>query len=224
MTDTAAKPSRASRFYKSDYLRLIATPLLIGAVVLLICAVLLLGVNLQVLRNNAAWVQHTDDVLLTVSGLKVDVLNHELSLRGYALTQEPIFLHYRDMEMHALEEDTARLSRLMAADKDEQVQLARLKAMLVRHTAMFEKLFALGDGHAGDIARAITDPQTLAVMNATRQDISTLQAAELQILAARQKAEESQAVRTYAMALALVVLSFVCGAVGIALSRLGRML
>jgi len=217
MSESTSQPFRFGLLFQGGHLQLLGTPMLTGSVVLLICGVLLLGVNVSVLRQSFAWVQRSDDILLTVSDIKTNVAGNELTVRGYALTDDPIFLSYQKNELRALAENMGKLSRLMADDPAQQSRFVQLKAVVGRRTALFTHLTALGPGHAADVAFAMVFEQTRTVMRAGRGALDALRGAELKILAERQQASERQASRTYAITVAIVILAFGLGVIGIAL-------
>jgi CHASE3 domain sensor protein len=222
MSESATRPFRLGLLFQSGHLQLLGTPMLTGSVALLICGVLLLGMNVSALRQSFAWVQRSDDILIAVSDIKTHVVGNELTVRGYALTDDPIFLRYQKSELHALAENMGKLSRLMADDPTQQSRFVQLKAVVGRHTALFTHLTALGPGRATDVAYAIIDKDNRTVMNNARAALDKLRAIELAILARRQQTTELEVSRTYAMTVGIVVLAFGLGVIGIALLRYGR--
>jgi CHASE3 domain sensor protein len=222
MSQPPLQPARSRTLFQSGYLRQIAGPMLMGAVVLLISGVVLLGYNVSALGDEFGWVQRADDILLTISDIKINVVDDELAVRGYALTNDSRFLLFQKNEVGALGRNMATLSRLVAGDAAQKARFAQLKAIVARHTAVFAGLTALGPGHAADVASAITDMNDRIMMHNTRSDLDALRDVELAVLAGRQKSAETQAMHTYMLTAAIVILAFGFGLIGIALSRAGK--
>lgn len=207
---------------RRGYLRQAATPLLVGAVALLVSAVIMLGVNVSTMRKNFAWVQQADDVLQQLSGVETGVVGNELTVRGYALTNDPRFLLYQKANRQRVADSMNKLAALVAGDPLQAARFERLRRIVARHSAIFGALTGLGPGHAKDVAAAIVDPKNRSVMDKTRSQLDAFRGEELELLAERQADAAHQASRTYNIAVAIVVAAFLLGGLGVLVGRHGR--
>ena len=204
------------------YLRQIGTPTLIGSVVLLICALLLLGAKVSALRNSFAWVQRADDVLVQLSEVETRLVANELTVRGYALTDDPVFLTHQKSEQNQMATAIRKLTALIADEPLQKNRFATLRSLVDKRMAHFAHLTSLGPGHAQDVAVAIRDPQERTVMRAARAQVITMRNEELKLLADRQAAVAEQSTRAYELAIGIVVLAFVFAVLGFAFAQIGR--
>ena len=204
------------------YLRQIGTPTLIGSVVLLICALLLLGANVSALRDSFVWVQRTDDVLVQLSEVETRLVGNELTVRGFALTDDPVFLTYQKSEQDQMAAAMGKLTTLIAEEPSQASRFTVLRGLVDKRLTHFTYLTSLGPGHAQEVAVAIRDPDKRAVMRAARAQVITMRAEELKLLANRQAAVAEQSTRAYELAIGIVILAFVFGALGFAFAQIGR--
>ena len=203
-------------------MRQIGTPTLIGSVVLLISALLLLGANVSALRNSFAWVQRTDDVLVQLSEVETRLVATELTVRGYALTDDPVFLTYQKNEQQQMATAMRKLTVLIADEPLQKNRFAALRSLVDKRMTHFADLTSLGPGHAQEVAMAIRDPSKRAVMRAARAQVIAMRNEELKLLANRQAAAAEQSTRAYQLAIGIVVLAFVFAVLGFAIAQMGR--
>ena len=203
-------------------MRQIGTPTLIGSVVLLICALLLLGANVSALRNSFAWVQRTDDTLLRMSDVEVHVVNDDLAMRGYTLNGDPSFVTYQKMEQQKAEDAMKRLAALLSGEASQAKRFAEVRRLTEQRLALFANLMDLGPGHQQEVGAAVLGPENRTVMRAARAEMAVLRAEELKLLANRQAAVAEQSTRAYELAIGIVILAFVFGALGFAFAQIGR--
>lgn len=208
--------------FQRGHLREMAPPTLVGAVALLISAVILLGANVSVMRRNFDWVQQADDVLLQISAVESGVIGDELSVRGYALTDDPQFLAYQRANRRSAANSMKKLGALVASDGSQAARYRQLQRIIARHADIFGTLTSLGPGHALAVASAIVDKGNRAVMDEMRAQIASFRADELLLLKERQAAAAEQASRSYATAMVIVVAAFLLGALGVVMSQFGR--
>jgi CHASE3 domain sensor protein len=207
---------------RQGYLRQIGTPTLIGSVVLLISALLLLGANVSALRNSFAWVQRTDDVLVQLSEVELRLVGNELTVRGFALTDDPVFLTYQKSEQDQMAAAMGKLTALIAEEPSQSNRFAVLRGLVDKRMAHFAYLTSLGPGHAQEVAMAIRDPGKRAVMRAARAQVIAMRNEELKLLANRQAAVAQQSTRAYQLAIGIVILAFVFGGLGLAFAQIGQ--
>jgi CHASE3 domain sensor protein len=201
-------------------LRPVGTQIMAAAAALLVAALLLLGVNLSHLRDSYLTNERTDEVLLKISELDSRLQGAELSVRGYALTGNVIFVTYQKNEQRHVYVAFDHLDRLLA---DEPSQLKRLTAVrqLVQARIAWFSYLSSSPERAKNVAAAITDPKYRALMRRTRDALSGLSQAERRLLEAKQQDMTRQARRTFLIAACIVVWSFVLSALGLLLARGG---
>ena len=91
------------------------------SVILLFAVGVLISTNQAALRARFAIIQHTDDVLLQVAGIQLNLMRMESKLRAYALTNDK--RHVDDWRV-STEDTENRLTRLgdLVSDNPDQVQ------------------------------------------------------------------------------------------------------
>jgi len=208
--------------FERGHLREIGTPALFAAVVLLLSAMSLLGVNVSMMHHNFDWVQQADDVLQQISAVESGVIGDELSVRGYALTDDPRFLLYQQSNRHNAVDSMNKLRALVADDASQAARFAQLREIVNKHASIFGALTRSGPGHAQEVASAILDRGNRAVMDDMRTQLSSFRTYELRLLSERQAAAAKQVSRTYGIAVGIVVLAFLLGALGLAFMQFGR--
>jgi len=208
--------------FEGGYLRQIGTPLLFGAVVLLVSAMAMLGDNVSQMRRGYAWVQRSNAALLDIAEINTQVMGIDMTVRGYALTGDPVFLRYEADNRKLLGNAIDDFASLMEGEPGHSVSIAALRALVARHETVFSRLSELGPGHAADVAATITDPAKREARYAVQRALTALHADELKLLAARRTAAERQASRTFYIAFGIVFFAFVASALGFALVLHGR--
>ena len=203
--------------FEYGYLRQIGTPMLLGAVVLLVSAMSMLGDNVSQVRTGYASVQRSNAALLDLAEINTQVMGIDMTVRGYALTGNPVFLRYEADNRKLLGSAIDDLGSLIADEPGHSVSMTTLRTLVARHEAVFSQLSDLGPGHANDVAAAITDPAKREARYAVQRALTALHTDELKLLDARRNATERQASRTFEIAFGIVFFAFVTSALGAAL-------
>jgi CHASE3 domain sensor protein len=172
------------------------------------------------MQHNFVWVQQADDVLLQIWGVESGITGDEMSVRGYALTDDPRFLAYQKNNRHRTTDSMRKLELLVANDTSESARLAGLRRITADHLNYFGALTRLGPGHARDVASAIVSKRCRSVMTEMRGQLSSYRSHELELLASRQVQAAQQASNTYVLAVGIVVAAFLLGGLGILVSRI----
>ena len=208
--------------FQRGYLRQIGTPVLFAAVVLLLSGVLLLSANVAALRKSSAFVDRTNRTLLQIAEVDALLVGVEMTVRGYALTDDPAFLEYQNDERARLKIAMDKLAPLIAGEASQTSGFSRLQVVVAKRLALYTYLSGLGPGHAKDVAAAITDKAKRRGMIEARATLNAMRDRQLQFLAERQATASLQAARTYELAIGIVVLAFVFSALGFAFALYGR--
>jgi CHASE3 domain sensor protein len=206
---------------KRVHLRELGLPILFGAIVLLVSATLMLGVNISALRGNLASIDHSQQMLTQISQVEIERLGLELTVRGYALTGDKLFLKIQQEVDGRREAALSKLERLIQADPLHAAEYRKLMADLRTHATTFDKMMTLGPDRTAVVARAVVDPQMRTWKYAIRDDLAHLRAVELDDIAARQRDITSQMFRAFFLAVAIIVAAFLLGGVGVWASQIG---
>jgi CHASE3 domain sensor protein len=219
MTSEAPAVHDLSILARRGHLREVGMSALIFAIAMLLSALILLGVNVSAMQHNFVWVQQADDVLLQIWGVESGITGDEMSVRGYALTDDPRFLTYQQTNRHRTAESMRKLGLLVAGDSSEAARFAALRKITSEHLNYFGALTRLGPGHARDVASAIVSVRCRTVMTEMRAQLSSYRSHELALLAGRQAQAAQQASNTYALSVGIVVAAFLIGGLGMLASR-----
>src|SRR6185369_2007035 len=88
-----------------------------------------LGWQVQVLRDTAAWVDHTDMVLARVNDVARLQLDRESALRGYLIARAPAFLEAYANADRALDPALDGLERLVSDNASQQAAVGRIRRL-----------------------------------------------------------------------------------------------
>ncbi len=214
---TAARADAAS---KHAHLRDIGLPTMFGAVVLLVSATLLLGVNISALRGNLKWMEHAQQVVTHLDVLEAAVLSEELTIRGYALTGDQRFLEFQQNERARSHDALAELQHLAASEPRRAAEFNAVERYTLHHRDVFGNLALTGPDRAAVVSRAILDPNVRETMRRTRRAMETLRAAELSDLGVHQRDITNQIGRAFLLAVGIILAAFVLGGVGVWVAQL----
>lgn len=198
--------------------RLMAAIASLGVSILLLFAVgLLVSTNQAALQSRFAIIQHTDDVLLQIAGIQLNLMRMESKIRAYALTNNS---HHVD-DWRSFTEDTEnRLSRLesLVSDNPDQVQrFAGLRPRVEERITRWTRFTAMNMQSVpiADLRKDLVGDVENRPMRAINAQFDGFRAVELGLLQQRQsRAAAHQTFLTYiSILLALAAPAF--GAAGI---------
>lgn len=203
-------------------LREIGVPALIVAGVLLLSIVSLLDTSFSALRANFAAVQLSNAVLLDLAEVNTQTIGVDFSVRGYALTNDAGFLTRLADRRVALRKAIDHLAHITSAEPGASARLAELRRRVARQEDIYDRLAALGPGHAKEVGQAIVDPAKREVRFAVLRWLDSMRDAELKQLQDRRHEAERQVRHTYYVVFGVLVLSFIAGAIGLSLTVMQR--
>jgi len=215
-------PAKFKDFLERAGVRDIGVPTLLAAVVLFVSAMAMLGANVSALRESYGRVQRSNSVLLDMAEINTLVMGIDMTVRGYALTDNPDFLVYEADNRNRLCIRIDHLASLVLDDPEQSARIAKLRALVARHEEVFSQLSSLGPGHAKEVAAVIVDPAKRKIRYAAQDTLTAMHDNEMKRLSAHQQAAERQVSHTFNLALGIVAFAFIAGAVGFALTLLGR--
>ncbi len=196
-------------------MRSLATQLLSAAVVLLFSAVMLFGLNIATLRHAITADRRAD---LTVEQL-YEAENHllaiELTIRGYALTGDAMFLTYYQIERGKLEAAIKPLRSLTAGLPDHELHLKRVLDTIRVRTDTLTQLMRLAPNGPAKVGAAIRDPKIRNTMRAARYEIGAMRDMELKHRETLASAAEEKFTRDNFLAGGILIVSLVVGVLGL---------
>jgi CHASE3 domain sensor protein len=212
---------RLKLFMQRGHLHHLGGQILVVAGMLLMSSVLLLGMNVSGLQKSFGWVQETDDELIQLSEVEKQLVTMELSVRGYALTADGVFLRYIATERRQLDAAMKDLARSMANDPGPmKIAMGRLQELVGKRVRQLSNLAA--PGSTAQVADAIRSSDYRDTMRRTRAQLAEMRSSELMELSDRQASASLQARQSFGLAVGMVLLAFLCGAVGLACMRFRR--
>jgi len=203
-------------------LRGIGFPLLIVSLVMFVAAMVLLGANVSEVHRSYARVQRVNDALIQIAMVNADMLRSEMIVRGYALSDDPVYLIWQDEAKTNLRKRLAALAAAFSGQAVQQADLERLRAMLHDHDATWDRLMRLVPV---DKARVVSE--MVAYGKAARRTpierlLVKLQEDEDKLLERHQRLAEDQVAGAYRSAVGFSVLALIFGALGFAFVLQGR--
>ena len=198
----------------------VTTPTLFVAVVLLLCAITLMGTSYTRFRETNAEVHRATSVLLQIAEVDSKLVGMEMTVRGYALTDDPVFLKRENYERIHLVSAMQQLDRLIAQESSQRESFAHLRAVVAKRMALYAYLSGLGSDRVREVARVITDTDKRREMLSGRLALNALRDRELKLLQDRQAVQERDAWHTFLIVISIIAAAFVLGGIGLLVSRL----
>jgi CHASE3 domain sensor protein len=215
----ASKQSGALSDSRHGILRELGLPALFGAAVLFFSATMLLGVNISAMRNNLAWIQHTQNILREISTAEFGIVGDELTVRSYALTGDSRFLQYQKMERKRLLDAVARLEKLAAMEPGGAARMRAIRQSVLKHMDLYMGITGLGPDKATVVANVINDDVKRKVMFASRGALAAYRADEVRILGERQENLTKQLSQAFFLAIGIIVAAFALGGLGLLMAQ-----
>ena len=152
------------------------------AVGMFVVAAVALSVNLTRQRDSFGWVEHTNEVLRTVSALERRILEAESGERGYLLTGESGYL---DGYNRSQDDIPKLLEALRQAVSDNPSQLQRLDELRPRieaRLAEFKQIVDLGPTRLNDALAILRTAQSRQLTALIEERLGQFRQAELALL------------------------------------------
>lgn len=199
--------------------REIGVAILLTSVVLFISAMSVLGVYFSHMRESFAQVRRSHAVRSELSTTYIEVLQNELTLRGYALGGDKVFLVWGERERSLLRAALTRLSSLLADDPVQRQNLAKLQSALKEYQAK------LADAQRVPREEMAASIVKLAKTN-VRAPVAKLLMAMLKQETTHVEQQENTLLQTadsaFRIAFGIAGLALISGAFGAALTLYGR--
>lgn len=160
-----------------------------GFAVALACLLLTGAVTWWSARQNVETfraVDHTHEVLNTLDGLLVDMLNAETGMRGFIISGKDAFLEPYQAGIAAVQKALAEARRLTRDNPHQQRRLAALEPLLQKEVAIQARLIQLRrSGDFDGAQRIVTSGEGKETMDEIRKLMAELKGEEYQLLQAR---------------------------------------
>lgn len=204
---------------QSGHLRQAGIEIIAGAVALLIAGMVLTSANMSELRAINIRTQNANAALRQVAEVNNMAIGIEMSVRGLALTDDPIFRDYLLSNEDDLRKAVNALTRLVADVPQEDGNIAKLHTLSERHIAIYDRLSLAQPDRAGAVSDAIVDPTTREVRYRLLKTLYSIRDDELKLLGQRQIEAERKVRQTFILSFGIVLLAFVLATIGLGLIR-----
>lgn len=202
---------------RSGHLRAAGVEMLIGAIVMLIAGMVLMGANISELRQLGQASQRSNQALRYLADVDSNLLSTELSLRGYALSGQEVFVQFYGEQSARLRVALDRLNATLADNPPEAARLGQLNTFVSRRLADFSVLISLKAAHSEVVTHASIDLSLRAERVKIEHMIAVIRDDEIKLSYDRQIAAESKIRQTYILSSVIVLLAFGLAVLGLAL-------
>jgi CHASE3 domain sensor protein len=203
-------------------MRELGVSVLFAAAVLFVAAMVMLSRNVSQLNESYGWVEKSDAILKSLYRVELKITGVEMTVRGYALSSNPMFVRMHRENHDKLMAATKALGDLIASEPALKADYVRLRDLVAKHDALYTSLIALGPGHREAVTDAITSPAKRYPRAAAVATLGEMRVLEQAILAQRQRNAEEKARSTYRLALGISLFAFLAGTLGFTLTLFGR--
>jgi two-component system, LuxR family, sensor kinase FixL len=188
--------------------------LLVAALALFVAAAVALSVNLARLREGFSWVEHTNEVVRTISATERSLREAESASRGYLLTGESRFLDDYRLSQAEIPRLLDALSSLVSDNAEQAKRLGELRERLETRLAELTQIVEFGPARLDDALAIVRRTLAAPTMARIATAITQLRQAELALLDERQRTADRTAVLATFFAAAMGALALLCAAIG----------
>ncbi|MBB1093673.1 CHASE3 domain-containing protein [Rhodopseudomonas palustris] len=189
-------------------------PWLLGATLLLFIVIAgALFLNLMRLRDSFSWVQHTNDVLLSISGIQQAVLEAETNERGYLLTGID---SYRETYSRKRDDLASRLDNLRSTAADNPEHAARideLRQLIDMRTAQLGRVIELGPERLREALDILEQARTDRLTERVEASLAGLTQTEQGLLAERMSRHDQESLAAALITACLLILAVASAAI-----------
>jgi two-component system, LuxR family, sensor kinase FixL len=186
---------------------------------LFVIAAIALAVNLTLQRDSIGWVEHTNEVLRTISALERRILEAESAERGYLLTGESNYLDSYNRSQAEVPK-LLETSRQLVSDNPNQVQrLDELRPIVEARLTEFKQVVELGPAHSNDALEILRTARSRQLTALIEERLGQVRQAELNLLGERQQRTSRETNVATLIAAVMAVLAMLSAAMGAFLLR-----
>lgn len=216
---TMVAPSRA-RFwdvFDTGVLREMGLPMLIVSLVLFVSAMTLLSTNVSELRQSYARVQEANEALLELESVHNDILRVEMTVRGYLLSGDTIYLTWKQFGTSAMMDRLATFDTVFGRDPEQRINVKKLKMLLLEHCAFFDRLAARAPTEHDRVVAEIVAYGRRVGRRGIENLLLTMRAREMKILGLQQADAETRVVDAYRYAIGMSAAALLLASLGFTL-------
>jgi two-component system sensor kinase FixL len=184
------------------------------AAAMFVLAAIALAVSLGRQRESFRWVEHTNEVLRSVSALERRILEAESGERGYLLTGERA---YRDSHDRSQADIPGLFAAVREAVSDNPVQLQRLDELrpsIESRLTELRQVVELGPARANEALAILRTARSRQLTAVIEEKLGQFRQAERALLADRQRRASRDTIAATLIAALMAVLAMVCAAMG----------
>ncbi|MGB8601930.1 MAG: CHASE3 domain-containing protein [Rhizomicrobium sp.] len=179
-----------------------------GAIVMLIAGMILMGANISELRQLGQAGQRSNQALRYLADVDSNILSTELSLRGYALSGQQVFVQFYQEQATGLRAAIGQLNATLADCPQEAARLGQLNTFVSRRLVDFPALISLKAAHSEVVTHASIDLSLRAERIRVERIIGVIRDDEIKLSYDRQAAAERKIRQTYVLSSVIVILAF----------------
>ncbi|MDR3528090.1 MAG: CHASE3 domain-containing protein [Rhizomicrobium sp.] len=217
MTMLAQPRSRLWDILDAGTLREMGLTLLIVSLVLFVSAMLLLGANVSELRQGYARVQQSNGALLELASVDTEILRVEMTVRGYVLSGDPMYLTWKQMETSALQDRVASFDSVFRDDPAQMANVKTLKRLLNEHRVFFDDLSRRAPSDRAAVIADIIAYSKRVGRRSIEDHLLTMRANEMKSLAQQQLLAETRVVNAYRNAIGISAAALLFASLGFTL-------
>ena len=184
--------------------------LAIGAGSLAVLLVLSAGLgywNTVQLRENDAWVSHTNEVLNTLENVLSTIKDAETGQRGYLITGEDQYLEPYNAALDAIEKSIRRVKHLTEDNPRQQARIPVLEKQISAKLKIEDRTIALRKKDPEAARQVVLTGEGKKIMEAIRAQVREMQQEEQGLLVVR----ERQSRHSYLVAVFTILVTVVLG-------------
>jgi CHASE3 domain sensor protein len=217
MTMLAPPRSRLWDVLDTGILREMGLPMLVVSLVLFVSAMTLLGANVSELRQGYARVQQSNEALLELESVNNDILRVEMTVRGYILSGDPIYLTWKQLGSSAMRDRLASFDSVFERDPIQRANVKTLKALLDVHGAFFDSLAKRVPTDRNQVVAEIVAYGRRVGRRNIENLLLEMRAREMKELAQQQVLSETRVVSAYRYAIGMSAAALLLASLGFAL-------
>lgn len=217
MSMLAQPRSRYWDILDAGILREMGLPMLVVALVLFVSAMTLLSANVSELRQGYARVQQSNEALLELEAVNSDILRLEMTVRGYVLSGDPIYLTWKQMGASALQDRLATFDSQFRNDAVQMAYVKTLKVLLTDQSVFFDGLVRRTPSDRNGVIADIIGYSKKVGRRPIEDQLLAMRANEMKSLAQQQVQAERRVVSAYRYAIGMSAAALLFASLGFAL-------
>ena len=143
--------------------------------------------NILQLRQNYAWVAHSDEVLDALEGVVSTMKDSETSQRGYLITGEDSYLEPYNAAVTAIQDKIQQLKHLTADNPRQQARIRVMEEQISAKLKELDRTIALRKKDPETARQIVLSGEDKKLMDAIRAQVQAMQQEERDLLAVRER-------------------------------------